>query len=109
MSPYTNGYAKTSPLTHHQYHTKYNMKKKGYPQLIFFHKPTPYGPKTDLVHQPPHTYPYFISITCLQRASLSIPNLHSHFPRKASLKSLTLLIPKPPKEKGVQTLAHQTR
>ena len=26
MSHHTNGLAKTSPLTHQQYHTKYNMK-----------------------------------------------------------------------------------
>ena len=76
---------------------------------IFFHKPTPYGPYTDLIHQPPHTHPYFNSITCLQRASFPIPNLHSHFPSKTSLKSLTFLILKPPKEMGEQTVAHLTK
>ena len=65
-----------------------------------FHKPTLHGPLTDLVHQLSHTHSYFTSITCLQRASFSIPNLYSHFPSKASLKSLTFLITKPPKEMG---------
>ena len=106
MSPHTNSLAKTSPSTHHQYQTKYNeeKKKKNHPRLIFFHKLTPYGPETRPVHQPPHIHPYFTSITCLQRASFS-----SHFPNKASLKSLTFLIPKPPGERGVQTVTHLTK
>ena len=84
-------------------------EKEGHPRLIFFHKPTPYGPLTGLVHQPSHSQPYFTSISCLQRASLSIQNLHSHFPSKTSLKILTFLIPKPPETMGVQTVAHLTK
>ena len=84
-------------------------EKEGHPRLKFFHKPTPYGPLVGLVHQLPHPQPYFIAITCLHRAALSIPNLHSHFPSRASLKSLTFLIPKPPKAMGVQTVAHLTK
>ena len=59
--------------------------------------------------KPPHTLPYFTSITCLQRAAFLIPNLQSHFLSKASLKSLTFLIPKPPEEMREQTVAHLTK
>ena len=34
---------------------------------------------------------------CLHNTSLSIPNIHNHFPNKASLKHLKLLIARPPK------------
>ena len=88
----------------------YNVVRKRRPSLTnIFHKLTPYGPLTNLVHQPPLIQPYFTFITCLQRASFWIPNLHSHFPSKAALKSLTFLIPKPPKEMGEQTVAHLTK
>ena len=66
-----------------------NLSNFSQPLLICFQRLTPYGPLTTLVDQPnPKTH--FPFITLLHKASLSKPNLHSHFPGRASMKTLKL-------------------
>ena len=91
-------------------YTEYNSRNFKKPCLIYFKKLTLKEPDTELEHQPPHppspqiSQPFFTSISLLHNASLSNPNLHSHFPNKTSLECLKLLIAKPPEGRGAQSL-----
>ena len=83
--------------------------KDGQSQPIDLHKLTPWGPITGREHQPPPSQPYFAPITLLHKACRSFPNLQNHFPNKALLKLLKLLIAKPPEWREMKTVAHFTR
>ncbi|KAG2664287.1 hypothetical protein I3760_16G075100 [Carya illinoinensis] len=76
---------------------------------MFFHKPTPCGPRTSFEHQPPHASPTRSAITDLHKASLSCWYRHNHFPNRALLNSVKLRNPKPPPENGVQTFDQLTK
>ena len=60
------------------------------------------GTLTEWGHQPPYLFPHLASITLLQRCSLLVPYLHSHFPNKVWLNLLKFLIPNPPCWTGLQ-------
>ena len=77
--------------------------------LIAFHTPTPCPSLTTLEHQPPSTCPYLPTITHFQRGSLSLANLQDHLPKRASLRMVKSLIPKPPCCLSNRTIAHLTK
>ena len=54
-------------------------------------------------------FPYFTSMTILQRWFISFPYLHNHFPNKAWLNLHKFRTPKTPNFNSLQTWAHSTR
>ena len=53
--------------------------------------------------------PYFTLVMALQSLSFSFRNLHNHLLRRASLKLIKSLMPKPPLGKGCLTIFHSTK
>ena len=78
------------------------------PNLICFHKQTPYSPQSSLVYQSLCPTPYLLAITWCQNAVSSVANRHSHLPIKAWLKGNICLTPRPPIGIGVQMVLQLT-
>ena len=79
------------------------------PMLMLFHKPQPWVPWADFVHQPPHSSPCSMATTCLHRSISFNPKCHNHLPKMFSLKVTNFFSPNPPLAIGVQTVSYPTK
>ena len=81
------------------------LLKTSQPFRILLNKPHPWTPLPNLEVHPVHSSPNFKVTTLPQSLFSSILKRQNHFPRKALLKVISFLIPKPPLAIGKHTLS----